>query len=109
MLGSTVQLLARLAARPAAPHGGWARLQLRLKHGAGALRSHRIVHSPQQLAPSSVVVRAAADAEAPAAHEFGGLGLSRELLAALAEKGIWEPTEIQVGRALASDAAAAVW
>lgn len=50
--------------------------------------------------PSSVVVKAAATVNSgepkPLAHsEFRSLGISNELLAALQERGIAEPTEIQ--------------
>lgn len=102
MLAGAPRVLARLwVARPASlarPAGAsLVQLQqLRLKHGAGALRSRRIVNSNQ--GASSVLVRASADAapDTPVAAEFGSLGLSRELLAALGERGIVQPTEIQV-------------
>lgn len=88
-------LLARLGPRPAC---GLARAAWRLRAApfitSAPLRAARPAHKL-----TSVTVRAAAASEstaAAAAAGFGELGLSLELLAALEEKAITVPTEIQV-------------
>jgi len=79
------------------------RLGWRLKHSASqkqnTVKAGRILLKPPA-GPSSVLVKAAAAPTAPTAEAlaagFKELGISSELLAALQEKSILHPTEIQV-------------
>jgi hypothetical protein len=91
--------LARLAPRPSC--GLMARAGWRLKHslasksGSSILRAGRAALRPPP-GPSSVLVKAAAAPAVEPAAGFKELGLSQELLLALEEKLITQPTEIQV-------------
>ena len=79
------------------------RLGWRLKHSASlkqnTIKAGRNLLKPPT-GPSSVLVKAVAAPAAPKAEEpaagFKELGISSELLAALQEKLILQPTEIQV-------------
>lgn len=91
-------LLARLAPRPASLGSAW-RISSRPATLLQALPrpfSSRVTHRGNTLSSTSVLVKAAAGTAEEAAADFGQLGVGPELLAALEEKFIFTPTEIQV-------------